>query len=92
MEKKERRKHVFRHRPYLDAIADRIVQTIPGRDIVFNTLLGVYETAFAEGYQTSLDDKKWFKSKREEHRQRSFDMIRGHFEELIHPSTNEQQK
>ena len=84
MEKKERRKHVFRHRHYLEAIADRLVTTLPSRDIVFNTLLAIYETAFAEGYQTRIEDGVYFKTKREEHRKRSLDMIRDHVDSLIH--------
>lgn len=89
MENKEKRKHVFRHKAYLEAISDRIAKTVPGKGIIFNTLLGVYETAFSEGYQTRIEDSTFFRTKREEHRKRSFDMIRDHIDNLIHVTPNE---
>lgn len=89
---KERRKHIFRHRPYLESIADRIVQTSPTRDIVFNSLLAVYEVAYSEGYITRIEDSKHFKAKREEHRKASWDRIMNHIDDLIHERPIKNQK
>lgn len=95
--KKERRKHIFKHRAYLEACADRILTTSPTRDIIFNTLLGIYETAYSEGYQTRIEDSVFFKAKREEHRKASWDRIITHIDDLIHnriskQSNNQQSK
>lgn len=83
-EKKERRKHLFKHRSYLEACADRILTTNPTREIIFNTLLGIYETAYSEGYQTRIEDSVFFKSKREEHRKNSWGKILTNIDDLIH--------
>lgn len=82
--KKERRKHIFKHRAYLEACADRILTTSPTRDIIFNTLLGIYETAYSEGYQTRIEDSVFFKAKREEHRKNSWERIVTHIEDIIY--------
>lgn len=81
---KERRKHTFKHRSYLEAISDRIVTMLPTRDIVFNSLLAIYETAFSEGYQTRIEDSVFFKAKREEHRKNSWEKIITNIDDLIH--------
>lgn len=93
-EKKERRRHIFKHRMYLEAIADRILTTAPTREIIFNTLLAVYETAHTEGYQLRIEDSQYFKTKREVHRKTSWDMVLTHVDDLIHcrPNINQQSK
>ena len=87
---KERRKHLFKHRSYLDATADRIAVTLPTKDIIYNTLLAVYEVAFSEGYMTRIDDAAWFKMKQEEHRKNSFNRVKDHIDDIIFDRTKPQ--
>lgn len=89
-EKKERRRHIFKHKPYLEAAADRILTTSPTREIIYNTQKDIYETGWSEGYLTRIDDSKFFKDKREEHRKNSFGMVKNHIDDIIHEKIKRQ--
>jgi len=80
----KKRKHVFKHRKYLESVTEKILLTCPNKEILFNTLLGVYETAFAEGYQTRVEDAKYFKEKRTEHQRTSWNSIKDYIDDLVH--------
>jgi hypothetical protein len=86
MEKK--RKHLFKHRNYLNDVAENIITTMNSgavsKEILVNTLLGVYETAFAEGYQIRIEDSVYFKDKKNTRRKASWDSVKTHIDDLVH--------
>lgn len=93
-EVKPKNRHLFKHREHLNYVADRILTTSPTREIIFNSLLGIYELAYAEGYQTRLSDSRYFKDKQESRRKESWNAIRDHIDDLCHKeeSINQQSK
>jgi len=80
---REKRKHIFRHRAYLEACADRILTTSPTREITYNTLKDIFEIGWSEGYIVRIEDSVLFKAKREEHRKASWDKIITHIDDII---------
>jgi hypothetical protein len=85
MSKKESPKGtIFRYRSYLEVLADRIFDTRPTRREIYNTLFGVFQKGATEGWQLRLEQSVKFKAKREEHRVRSFNMVKDHIDSLIH--------
>lgn len=85
METEEKtRKHKFTHRKYLEDVAERILLTRPNKEILFNTLLGVYETALSTGYGLRIEDSSYFKNKRKERQRTSWNSFKDYIDDLIH--------
>jgi len=80
----KKRKHAFRHQDYILSVADKVHKIIPTKQILINTFVDVYKTAFTEGYLTRLSDSVWFRDKQNERREASWNSIRDHLEEIIH--------
>ena len=53
-------------RDYIEALADRIHQAAPTREILVNTLVDFYSLAFRRGYERRIIDSKLFKEKRDQ--------------------------
>jgi hypothetical protein len=88
MEKKDQPKGtIFRHKDYLVAIADKLWSTVPAKAIVFNTLFDIFKTGATEGYLLRVEQSRKFKEKREEHRKRSWNMVKDNIDGLIHEKT-----
>lgn len=70
---------------YLEALAGNIISTQPTSQILFNTLSGLYSTAFAKGYARRIADAKYFKDKREARFQNEWKNVATYLDDIIHP-------
>ena len=69
---------------YLDMVADRILTTNPTKEIIFNTLCGIYQKGRDDGYFFSKDESKRFRDRREAVITDMFDHLRDKVEDEIH--------
>lgn len=82
---------------YLDMVADRILTTNPTKEIIFNTLCGVYQTGRTNGYFEKNSESARFRDKREATIKEMFDSIQDMVSDKIHggvidQSTNQKDK
>lgn len=76
---------------YIESISDRIHQTTPTKEILGNTLTGVWSLAYTRGYMRNLMDRKWFKGKREVDFQEAWKSIQDEMEDQMHPNNSKNQ-
>jgi hypothetical protein len=84
MEVKERRKHLFKHRDYLNGVATSIFEIQPTKQEIFNTLLNMYQPIWSEGYITRLEDSIYFRDRRNTRREESWNSVKDQLDDLIH--------
>lgn len=81
-EKKETRKHIFKHKTRLELVANRLISERPTEAIAYNSLKDIYDLGHSDGYIDRTEDSAYFKAKREWHRKNSFNMVLDHIEDL----------
>lgn len=91
---KKRRKYTLPSE-YLQMVADRIVSTNPTKEIVYNTLCGVWNKGREDGYFVKQEEAKKFRDRREAVIKDLFDHLKDKVEDVIHGGvveSNNQQK
>jgi uncharacterized protein (DUF2384 family) len=71
---------------YITAVADRIHCTAPGEEIIRNTLVGVYTSAYAKGYSRAMADDKYRRTKRDARLADEWNRQRDLIDDIINPS------
>ena len=69
---------------YLLMVADRIVSTNPTKEIVYNTLCGVWNKGREDGYFVKQEEAKKFRDRREAVIKDLFDHLKDKVEDVIH--------
>ena len=77
---------------YLRAVSNKIHQTNPTEDIIFNTIRDVYSTAYSAGYQRKHDETVRIRAKREQRLKEGFNQFKDELDDLIHEKSNNQSK
>lgn len=84
MDTKKKEGQLFRHRNYLESVADKIHKSNPTKEIIYNTLLSVFKTATTWGWNLRLNERKIFKNKINQHKKESFNAIKDQIDDQIH--------
>lgn len=69
---------------YIEAVADSIHQQQPTKEIIANTLSGVYSSAFAKGYGRRMSDDKYFHDKRSQRINTEWNTVKDAIDDYIH--------
>ena len=69
---------------YLELVADRVVSTNPTKEIVYNTLCGVWQKGREDGYFVKQEEAKKFRDRREAVIKDLFDHLKDKVEDVIH--------
>jgi len=89
-DKKERvpRRHSL-PKEYIEAVSDRMHSTAPTKEIIENTITGVYSLAYTKGYKRRMEDSKLFKDWKESKRRNDFNRFKDWLDDLIHTKSNQ---
>ncbi len=95
-------KHIFKRRradkrhkipmDYIEALADSVHRINPTKEILINTLSGLYEVAYTKGYARRIQDAKEFRDKQERHFQDDWNKEKDAIDDLIHAKSNQTDK